>query len=84
MTTFIPLSTTSTGIPVNTHESIVFDTILSSGVDQTYKLAKIAKKHDFTVISRLEFPSAIFVYDYETVPSGEFLNLASHAFELAR
>ena len=48
-------------IPVNTHELIVFDTILSPGIHHTHELAKIAKKHDFTEITRLEFPSAIFV-----------------------
>ena len=64
-------------IPVNTHESIVFDTNSSTGIHHTHELAKIAKKHDFTSISRLEFPSAIFVYDCETAPSGEFLNLAN-------
>ena len=64
-------------IPVNTHESIVFDTNSSTGIHQTHELAKIAKKHDFTSISRLEFPSSIFVYDCETAPSGEFQNLAN-------
>ena len=45
-------------IPVNTHESIVFDTNLSTGIHHTHKLAK---KHDFTAISRLDFPAAIFM-----------------------
>ena len=66
-------------MPVNTHASIVFDMILSPGIHHTHELAKIAKKHDFIAILRLEFPSAIFVYYCETAPSGEFLNLASHA-----
>ena len=66
-------------IPVNTHESIVSDTNSSPGIHHTHELAKIAKEHDFSAISRLEFPFAIFVYDCETAPSGEFLNLASHA-----
>ena len=64
-------------IPVNTHESIVFDKNSSTGIHHTHELAKIAKKHNFTSISRLEFPSAIFVYDCETAPSGKFLNLAN-------
>ena len=55
----------------------MFDTNSSTGIHHTHKLAKIAKKHDFIAISRLEFPSAIFVYDCETAPSGEFLNLAN-------
>ena len=64
-------------IPVNTHKSIVFDTNSSTGIHHTHELAKVAKKHDFIAISRFEFPSAIFIYDCETAPSGEFLNLAN-------
>ena len=61
-------------IPVNTHESIMFDMILSPGIHHTHELAKIPKKYNFKAIAGLEFPSAIFVYDCETAPSCEFLN----------
>ena len=55
----------------------MFDTNSRTGIHHTHELAKIAKKHNFIAISRMEFLSAIFVYDFETAPSGEFLNLAN-------
>ena len=50
-------------IPVNTHESIVFDTNSSTGIHHTHELAKIAKKTRF--------------YSYLTLGISEFLNLAN-------